>query len=152
MVKSNAQRCRESRDRRRARGPQYHIDERARSAVRYVPSAQLTPEARAERNLKGKQSMALQRAALAPPRKRMVADPAPGSVADGPAADLAAHLAAHLAADLAADPAAGPAVDLAVDPTTGHAAAPAAALNPSTSTDAVCTRLQAILLGCSNAK
>ena len=64
MVKSNAQRCQESRDCRRARGPQYHIYERARSAARYVPSAQLTPEARAERNLKGKQSMALQRATL----------------------------------------------------------------------------------------
>ena len=137
MVKSNAQRCRESRDRRRARGPQYHIDERARSAARYIPSAQLTPEARAERNLKGKQSMALQQAALAPPRNRKAADPAPGPGAADPAADLAA------------DPAADP--DLA-DPAAGPAATPSAALGPSTSTDAVCTRLQAILLGCSNAK
>ena len=136
MVKSNAQRCRESRDRRRARGPQYHIDERARSAARYVPSAaQLTPEARTERNLKGKQSMALQRAALAPPRNRKAADPTPGPAGPGP--DIPA---ADLAADLAADPAAGPAA--------AHAAAP----GPTTSTDAVCTRLQAILLGCSNAK
>ena len=136
MVKSNAQRCKESRDRKRARDPEKYLkDERDRSMARYVPTAQLTPEAREERNTKGKESMAAQRAGLAPPRPKFPAagpvDPAAGPVdpAAGPV-----------------DPAPGPA-----DPAPGPVAAPPAGpvAGPSASArETVRTRLQAIMLCC----
>ena len=88
--------------------------------ARYVPTAQLTPEAREERNTKGKESMAAQQAGLAPPRRKFPAGPV--------------------------DPAAGP-VDPAPGPVAAPLAGPVAGTSAS-ARETVRTRLQAIMLCC----
>ena len=69
MVLNNATKQRRYRENKKRRDPKYLQKERVRVGALYVPSAELTPEARDERNARARESAARQAAGTARPRE-----------------------------------------------------------------------------------
>ena len=68
MVLTNAEKQRRYREKKKRTDPNYLKKERERVGSLYVPSSELTDEAREERNLRAQESKARQEAGTARPR------------------------------------------------------------------------------------